>query len=138
IKPLRNLFSEFRSLYGSKIKNLDNIHEVLDSESEIYITLNLLKDLKSNFSVSIKEKNIPLSKIEYILDSFDLYSTELSKLSSLKNDYPRLYQEWKFDNLNGELNNLELNRAKKTMGLLNVILELDDILRAKFSEISNE
>ncbi|MCE7531891.1 DUF4011 domain-containing protein [Acinetobacter nosocomialis] len=138
IKPLQNLFSEFRGLYGSKIKNLDNIHEILDSESEIYTTLNILKDLKSNFSVSIREKNIPLSKIEYMLDSFDLYSTELSKLSSIKNDYPMLYQEWKFDNLKGELNNLDLSRAKKTMGLLNVILELDDILRAKFSEISNE
>ncbi len=138
IKPLKNLFNEFRCLYGDKIKHLDNLHEVLDSESEIYTTLNVLKDLKANFSVSIKEKNISLAKIEHELNSFDLYSAELSKLNSIKEDYPELYQEWKFDALKGEVDTLELNRARKTSNLLNVIAELDDILREKFSEINDE
>lgn len=138
IKPIENLYNEFKFLYGNKINNLDSIHEILDSESEISVTLNVLKTVKAHLNLSIKEKSTTLTKIEHELNLFDLYREELSKLNSIKNDYPEFYQEWKFDILKGNADILELNRARKTSNLLNLITELDHILREKFSEIANE
>ncbi|MEF3817194.1 DUF4011 domain-containing protein [Acinetobacter baumannii] len=138
IKPLEDLLREFKLLYGEKINNIDSIHEILDSESEISNALNVLRELNTNLNLSIKDKATSLEKIEHELNLYDLYCEELYKLNSIKNDYPELYQEWKFDAIQGKIDAIELNRARKTRNILNVIAELGDILREQFSEINNE
>ncbi len=47
-------------------------------------------------------------------------------------------KEWSFDDLKGEINVAELNRAQTTLKLLNIISDSFGILREKLSKISDK
>lgn len=138
IKDLLNLLQGFSTLYASKISYLGNVHEIIDDESEISRTLISLKELKLKLGPFIIDKKSSLARIENELILFDANVVKVTRFNEIRKNYPQLSKEWNFDDLKGEINVAELNRAQKTLKLLNIISDSFGILREKLSKISDK
>ena len=131
------LLHDFSALYSTKIKNLSNLHQIIEDGSEISRTLMSLKQLKIEFEPSFISKQISLSDIESALNLFDANMLNLLKFNEIRNNNPILSTEWNFDDLMGEINSREMNRAKKTLSFLHIILDSSEIIKEKFTQISD-
>src|SRR5690606_1649106 len=131
------LLHDFSALYSTKIKNLSNLHQIIEDGSEISRTLMSLKQLKIEFEPSFISKQISLSDIESALNLFDANMLNLLKFNEIRSNNPILSTEWNFDDLMGEINSKEMNRAKKTLSFLHIILDSSEIIKEKLNKISD-
>ena len=84
------LLHDFSALYSTKIKNLSNLHQIIEDGSEISRTLMSLKQLKIEFEPSFISKQISLSDIESALNLFDANMLNLSKFNEIRNNNPKI------------------------------------------------
>lgn len=137
IKISLNLFDEFFSLYKDKIKGLENIHEIVNDESDISLTLSDLKDLKNNLYESILDKSNSLISIENKLNLFNDNLHNLISFEEIKSSHPEIFNEWKFVEFKGGVDKYEVGRLNKTLNLLKIISNCDDDVKYKLLEILN-
>src|SRR5690606_19671699 len=89
------------------------------------------------FEPSFISKQISLSDIESALNLFDANMLNLLNFNEIRSNNPILSTEWNFDDLMGEINSKEMNRAKKTLSFLHIILDSSEIIKEKLTQISD-